>query len=161
MIYYAVTILLIITIMGTFPMQMFIIIDIGFHFFSFHFISFHFISFHFISFHFFSFLFFSFLFFSFLFFSFLFFSFLFFSFLFFSFLFFSSGIPSLSLIGENWLFTATGCQKYQHTVRVRKWIKNGFRTALVFLSCLVAVSIPDFGLLIALVGSLGSSSLQV
>jgi solute carrier family 36 (proton-coupled amino acid transporter) len=56
---------------------------------------------------------------------------------------------------EEWFFN-----KYEHLRKNRFWITNLLRTLLVCLICVVAISIPDFGLLIALVGSLGSASLQ-
>lgn len=40
------------------------------------------------------------------------------------------------------------------------WLQNNFRAFLVILTAFIAISVPKFGLLIGLIGSLGSASLQ-
>lgn len=57
--------------------------------------------------------------------------------------------------GEEWLFRV-----YPNLARQRFWVTNIFRTCLVMFICILAVSIPNFGLLMAIVGSVGGCTLQ-
>lgn len=58
-------------------------------------------------------------------------------------------------IAEEWLF-----RKFM-ALRGRKgFYTNIFRTVLVALACVIAISIPQFGLLMGLIGSLGGATLQ-
>jgi proton-coupled amino acid transporter len=58
-------------------------------------------------------------------------------------------------ITEEWLFRTFASLRSRLTLWTNLW-----RTLLVALACVIAISIPQFGLLMGLIGSLGGATLQ-